>query len=438
MGQREEEGDDVRPSESDGARAGGDRFRWPPKAVDVAQADAAALARAARIAHDERFRGGRSRGEQTHTASPIAEPGAGDGVRPTRARAADADERDGDGSGPREPEPEHAHEQRHELRHDGRGSAGHDHDLHAGQSAERTGDEDAEVEVWRDFERGWLGVTREPWRVRRREARLDGAGDVVCSGCASGVRGAAAEPDDGGGEVGVGAGAGIGAVGGGVARCRGCEAGVAWSRAVRLGPYEGELRAVIHDIKFASFRTLGAAVGAEVGARVADAYVMSRRERRAKCTREEGVDGGARAGVSDGADGREGGEAVVFVPVPMPWARRARRGIDHARVLGCAACRGFRGRMVESDGEDAEGFGGRLPRAVVCVRGLSRRHRPSQVDVTDGERARNAAGSVVVSPMVRLVARVVGASGGRASRRGGTGGGGGGRPGGAPRGAGGA
>lgn len=129
----------------------------------------------------------------------------------------------------------------------------------------------------------------------------------------------------------------------GCAACRGRR--LPWARLVRLGAYEGELAACIHDCKFSAWRTLGRDVGRALG----------------RCIRAAGA-----------LDEPEAAAGVVIVPVPSSFRRRLARGIDHALWL-------------------ARGVGVEL--GVPVQRSLSRRHRPSQRSIPASARAANVAGS---------------------------------------------
>jgi len=125
----------------------------------------------------------------------------------------------------------------------------------------------------------------------------------------------------------------------GCASCR--DRRVPWDRAVRLGPYDGELRRVILDVKFTRFRAAGGALGRMLARVIRDA--------------------GAPA------------DELVIVPVPMSTPRRLARGIDHT----AAVARGV-----------AHELNAPLRRA------LRRAHRPSQRAVSMSNRATNVLGSI--------------------------------------------
>jgi ComF family protein len=71
---------------------------------------------------------------------------------------------------------------------------------------------------------------------------------------------------------------------------------------VRLGAYDGALRAAILSLKHERWHEMGVVLGRHLGEAVAQTALVD----------------GARA---------------VVVPMPMPWQRRLRRGLDHARVI---------------------------------------------------------------------------------------------------------
>lgn len=126
--------------------------------------------------------------------------------------------------------------------------------------------------------------------------------------------------------------------GAGCGSCR--EKALAWDRAVRLGVYAGGVRAAVMELKFGRWRRSGIELGRAMGERLADTMQ---------------------------AGGFEPHE-VVIVAVPTSWRRRMGRGIDHTAVLARAA------------GQRA---------GVDVVRGLSRRHTPTQVGLSATARALN-------------------------------------------------
>lgn len=124
----------------------------------------------------------------------------------------------------------------------------------------------------------------------------------------------------------------------GCPRCRGRD--IPWARLVRLGRHEGLLRDSIHILKFSPLWREGVTLGTWLGEAIAQAL-------------------------------REGGEPegqACLVPIPTTFRRRVRRGIDHTDALVRGAQRGS---------------------GLPIVRALSRRHRPSQVQVPASQRRRN-------------------------------------------------
>jgi predicted amidophosphoribosyltransferase len=141
--------------------------------------------------------------------------------------------------------------------------------------------------------------------------------------------------------------------------CQACaDKRLPWTRAIRLGEYNGLLREAIHEVKFTRWRTLGGELGALLGGRLAESL------------RADGIDL----------------STVTLVPVPTTFRRRMQRGIDHTLVIARAA---------------REVLGCNL------VQALSRRHRPSQLDVPPSERHANVARAFCRRRGVALRARVV-------------------------------
>lgn len=171
-----------------------------------------------------------------------------------------------------------------------------------------------------------MGMTRAPWSARAAaEGWTPDDTAVYCPRCATTI-GAYELTEKAGVPV-----------------CQAChDRKLPWARAVRLGEYDGLLRDAIHEVKFTRWRTLGAELGAILGARLALALSA------------EGIDPGA----------------ITLVPVPTTFWRRMHRGIDHTLVIARAA------RQVLN---------------CNLARALSRRHRPSQLDVPTSERHANVA-----------------------------------------------
>ena len=130
--------------------------------------------------------------------------------------------------------------------------------------------------------------------------------------------------------------------------CRGLR--LPWDACVRLGDYDGVLRDAVAQVKFTAWRSLGRAIGRELGGLLAQRL--------------------AQAGVP--------AQRVALVPMPTTMWRRLYRGVDHTLVL----TRGVREL---------------LPGATI-VRPISRRHRPSQLDVPPSQRRANVAKSMAARP----------------------------------------
>jgi predicted amidophosphoribosyltransferase len=130
--------------------------------------------------------------------------------------------------------------------------------------------------------------------------------------------------------------------GDGCGSCR--ERRLAWDRAIRLSVYAGGPRAAVTELKFGRWRRTGIDLGRAMGARLRDTMDT----------------------------GGFGPKEVVLMPVPTSWRRRMARGVDHARVLACAA------------GAEA---------GVRVVAGLARRHTPPQVGLSATARAANIRGA---------------------------------------------
>lgn len=178
-----------------------------------------------------------------------------------------------------------------------------------------------------EVERALIGVRSEPFHIRAQEIGFEpDAPDAYCWRCGTSVGPSEAD-------------------GVGCAACR--RRRLAWSRCVRVGDYQGELRRAILEVKFTRFARLGFELGELLGDRVVERM------------RRYDVDP----------------RASVVVPVPMSFRRRTSRGIDHTLAIA----RGVRSRTR-----------GRL------VRALRRRHGASQLEVPMSGRKANVSG--VFSP----------------------------------------
>ncbi len=116
-----------------------------------------------------------------------------------------------------------------------------------------------------------------------------------------------------------------------------------WERALRLGPYTGQIRAAVLDLKFRNWRQTGAELGRVLGEYLGECL------ERAQISATE----------------------AAIVPVPAHWTRRVRFGVDHTLTLGRAASR-------------ASG--------VPLRRVLARRAGPSQLQVPFSQRMSNVSG----------------------------------------------
>ncbi len=212
--------------------------------------------------------------------------------------------------------------------------------------------------VLEQFERVFLDPVSPGWAVRTREAGwAPDESEEYCARCGHGRPGHASSSDH----------ASSRAVPGLPAQCPICaeasSARPAFDRVVRLGAYTAPLDDWIREVKFGAFAELGRDLGRELGARVSQALQ------------------------AEGHRGRPVPSRVIIVPVPTSRRRRLARGIDHTMALA----RGVRDALA------ADGW------IVQIRRLLSRRHRPSQLEVPASERERNARGSIV--PARSLTAR---------------------------------
>lgn len=129
----------------------------------------------------------------------------------------------------------------------------------------------------------------------------------------------------------------------GCASCR--DERIPWERFVRLGAYSGALAQWVQDTKFTRCHWLGESLGRLLG----------------RAIRESGALGG-----------HGGMRRVCVVPVATSFWRRVGRGIDHAACI-------------------ARGVAGELD--VPVVRGLSRKHRPTQRGLSPTARRANVDGA---------------------------------------------
>lgn len=212
--------------------------------------------------------------------------------------------------------------------------------------------------VLEQFEQVFLDPVSPGWAVRTREAGWNpDEFEEYCARCGHGRPAHASSSDH----------AKTRAVPGIHAQCPMCaeaaSARPAFDRVVRLGAYTAPLDDWIREVKFGAFAELGRDLGRELGARVSQALQ------------------------GEGHNGRPVPTRVIIVPVPTSRRRRLARGIDHTMALA----RGVRDALA------ADGW------IVQIRRLLSRRHRPSQLEVPASERERNARGSIV--PARSLAAR---------------------------------
>jgi predicted amidophosphoribosyltransferase len=125
----------------------------------------------------------------------------------------------------------------------------------------------------------------------------------------------------------------------GCAECRGKR--LAWSRAVRLGAFEGELAAWVREVKFTRNASLGVELGRVLAGRLIEAGV--------------------------------GCDRVCVIPIPMSRRERLFKGFNHARCIAEGVAKGLRAPLVV---------------------GLKRTHRPSQRSMPSvAARERNARGA---------------------------------------------
>ena len=107
-------------------------------------------------------------------------------------------------------------------------------------------------------------------------------------------------------------------VGRGEARPSGCgscrRASSIGAGVIRLGAYREPLRTWVHQIKFRGWEEMGELLGSRLADQVSACSIAT--------------------------------EDLAVVPVPMPWLRRAARGVDHTRVLAGAVARALDVPMI--------------------------------------------------------------------------------------------
>jgi len=101
----------------------------------------------------------------------------------------------------------------------------------------------------------------------------------------------------------------------GCARCRNRPARRIGDGVVRVGPHVGELREWILATKYQQWHEMGVELGRLLGSQVRRSGLVDRHR-------------------------------AIIVPMPMPWQRRAYRGIDHARVIASAVARDMGATVV--------------------------------------------------------------------------------------------
>lgn len=192
----------------------------------------------------------------------------------------------------------------------------------------------------REIESTWLGFTSPPLADRIADAGWSpDPSDAYCPRCATTVGPHETTSPEGG-----------------CSACRGRR--LPWSRAVRLGPYEGLLRDAILEMKFSAWRRLAEDLGEYLGA-VIDEVIRRQTEPRYR---------------------------YLLVPVPTTMRRRLHRGIDHTACLARSI-----GRVTD------------LP----VAHALTRRHVPPQVSIPPSARAANVRGTMRLKSSEYVRDRVV-------------------------------
>lgn len=186
---------------------------------------------------------------------------------------------------------------------------------------------------WSQIEEAWLGRISPPFReLAAREHWSPDPLSAACPRCAQSVglfEAVAFEGESFG--------------------CPACrDKRLPWSRALRLGEYDGILRDAIHDTKFTAFRRTGETLGELLGAQLRPLL--------------------AESGYSP--------SEVRLVPVPMSLRRRLTRGIHHTLALA----RGMRREL-----------------GIPILQCLSRRHGPSQLEVPASQRGSNVTRSMTLT-----------------------------------------
>ncbi len=176
----------------------------------------------------------------------------------------------------------------------------------------------------KEAEAAWLGVSAVSWReAAARVGWTPDTSDAYCPRCGTTAGPFEADAD-------------------GCPACRHRRLG--WSRAVRLGQYEGLLREAILAGKYTAWRRVCQELGTDLGQAVVEA-----------------LDSAAIDPAS-----------VLVCPIATSTRRRLSRGVDHTVILSR---------------EIARVTGGKL------VRALRREHRPPQQRLAGAARKRNVAGS---------------------------------------------
>lgn len=186
---------------------------------------------------------------------------------------------------------------------------------------------------WSQIEEAWLGRMSPPFReLAARENWSPDPLSAACPRCAQSVglfEAVAFEGETFG--------------------CPACrDKRLPWSRAVRLGEYDGILREAIHDTKFTAFRRTGETLGELLAVQLQPLLAESGRSR----------------------------DEIRLVPVPISLRRRLTRGIHHTLALA----RGMRREL-----------------GIPILHCLRRRHGPSQLEVPASQRGTNVRQSMTIS-----------------------------------------